>query len=306
MRKRVTSLLVIVFILATAAVPVLGGGIRVATKSRDQVSILEDTEITGQVDGNIISVLGDISVDVDENGNGKVNGHVIAVFGEISVNSRVSGHVVNIFGKTVLKESAVIEGDVITMGSLDKYPGSSILGREVRMLGEAMNIDISAITYLQLAIMLLFMLAALVIGLLLLLISKNKYTSIAANLERNVGRKMILGILSFFGASAMMLLLLVTLAAPVLYVIVLLLSTITACMFSGRFILRTFSRKNSVFVEFITGLISIVLIKLLIIFLIPQQEILIRLGLLALLDFLVFSLGLGIHMEQYYLKREEK
>jgi hypothetical protein len=103
MRKRVTSLLVIVFILATAAVPVLGGGIHVATKSKDQVSILENTEITGQVDGNIISVLGDVSVDVDENGNGKVNGHVMAVFGEISVNSRVSGHVVNIFGKTELK-----------------------------------------------------------------------------------------------------------------------------------------------------------------------------------------------------------
>lgn len=300
--KRLTSLLIVIYILASAAVPALGSGIYVASASGDRVSILKDTEITGQVDGNVISVLGNITVHDD----GKVNGHVIAVFGEISVNSRVSGHVVDIFGKTALKESAVIEGDVITMGSLDKYPGSSILGREVRILGKSMNLDISAITYLQLAIMLLFMIAVLVIGLLLLLISKNKYTSIAANLERNVGRKIVLGILSFLGASALMLLLLVTLAAPVLYVIILLLSTITACMFSGRFILRTFSRKNSIYMEFITGLISIVLVKLLVIFLIPQQEILIRMGLLALLDLFVFSVGLGIHMEQYYLKREEK
>jgi hypothetical protein len=298
--KKLSTLIIVLCILASTAVPAAAGGIYVASGRGDRVCIFEDTEITGQVDGNVISVLGDISV------SGKVNGHVVAVFGDITVNSPVSGHVVDIFGKTVLGEPAVIAGDVISMGSLEKHQGSRILGREVRILGESMNLDIGAITYLQLCITLLFMLAVLVIGLLLILISKKKYTDIAANLERNVGRKIVLGILSFFGASALMLLLLITLAAPVLYVIILLLSAITACMFSGRFILRTFSRKNSIYMEFITGVISVVLIKLLIIFLVPQQEILFRLVLLALLDVLVFSTGLGIRMEQYYLKREEK
>ncbi|MGE5613247.1 MAG: hypothetical protein ACM3XR_02480 [Bacillota bacterium] len=298
--KRLSALIIVICVIVSAAVPAAGGGIYVASGSGDRVAVFEDTEITGQVNGNVISVLGDISV------NGNVNGHVIAVFGEITVNSAVSGHVVGIFGKTLLKESAVITGDVITIGPLEKYQGSKILGREVRILGESMNLDIGAITYLQLSVTLLFMLAVLVIGLLLILISKNKYMNIAANLEKNVGRKIVLGILSFFGASALMLLLLLTLVAPALYAFILLLSTITACMFSGRFILRTFSRKNSIYMEFITGIISILLVKLLIIFLVPQQDILIRLGLLALFDLLVFSMGLGIHMEHYYLKREEK
>lgn len=298
--KRLSTLIIVICVLAFAGIPTAGSGIYVTSGKGDRICIFEDTEVIGQIDGNVISVLGDISVE------GNVNGHVIAVFGEITVNSAVSGHVVSIFGKTLLKESAVIAGDVITMGSLEKYQGSRILGNEVRILGESMNLDIGAITYLQLAIILLFMLAVLVIGLLLILISKNKYMNIAALLEKNVGRKMVLGILSFLGASALMLLLLVTLAAPALYAVVLLLATITACMFFGRFILRTFSRKNSIIVEFITGLISIVLVKLLIIFLVPQQEILIRLGLLALFNLFVFSVGLGIHMEQYYLKREGK
>jgi hypothetical protein len=73
-------------------------------------------------------------------------------------------------------------------------------------------------------------------------------------------------------------------------------------MFAGRYILKTFSPKNSIYVEFITGLISITLLKLLIVLLVPQGRILIGFGLTGLVDLVIYSLGLGIHMEQHYLK----
>lgn len=297
--KKLAFLLIFVSVLIIAAVPVFGEGIFVASGSGDNIRILEDADITAPISGNVIVVLGNIFVE------DKVNGHVISVFGDAEVNSEVAGQVVTLFGKTSLREKAVIMGDVITIGSLDKASGARVLGQEVRMLGSSMNLDIDAISYLQLVTMILFTLAVLVVGLLAILISKTKYKNISKNLEKNLGRKMLLGLLSFLGASALLVLLLVTLIGPALYIAVLVMSTITACMFLGRLILKTFSQNNSIYMEFITGLISITLVKLLIIFLAPQQKILLSLGLVGLLNFAVYSLGLGIHIEQHYLRNNE-
>ncbi len=294
--KKAAAVLIILAILVFSVVPVLGEGVFVISGSGDNIKILEDSNIDSPVNGNAIVVLGDITV------NDRVNGHVIAVFGEVAVNAEVSGQVVTIFGNTSLNEQAVVMGDVITIGSLHKAAGASILGQEVRILGESMNLNIGALAYLQLIVMILFMLAALVVGLLAMLISRTAYQNISSNLDKNIGRKMILGVLSFFGASALLLLLMVTLIAPVLYIVILIMSTVTAAMFFGRLILKSFSQKNSIYAEFITGLISIMLVKLLIVFLIPSENILVGFALVGVLDLIINSVGLGIHVEQHYIK----
>lgn len=292
--KKLTALLILFLFLILAATWAYAEGIYVSSGSGDSIKILEDSYVESPVNGNVIAVLGNIYV------NGKVDGHVIAVFGEVTINSEVSGHVVTVFGKTELKGPAVVMGDVITMGALSKAPEAKVLGQEVRIFGESMNLNVGAIAYLQLAVMLVFTITALIVGLLALLISKSAYNKIAQNIERNLGRKMLLGVLSFLGAGALLLLLLITLIAPVLYIIALLLSTVTAAMFFGRLILKSFSAKNSIYAEFVTGLISITLVKLLIVFLIPQQQILLGFGLVGLFNVFIYSLGLGIHMEQHY------
>lgn len=294
--KKAAAVLIVFAILVFSVAPVIGEGILVISGSGDNIKILEDSNIDSPVNGNAIVVLGDITV------NAGVNGHVIAVFGEVAVNAEVSGQVITIFGNTRLNEQSVVMGDVITIGSLHKASGASILGQEVRILGESMNLDIGALVYLQLAVMILFTLAVLVVGLLAMLISRAAYQNISSNLDKNIGRKMILGVLSFLGASALLLLLVITLIAPVLYIVILIMSTITASMFFGRLILKSFSQKNSIFAEFITGLISITLVKLLIVFLVPGESILVGFALVGALDLIINSVGLGIHMEQHYIK----
>ena len=294
--KKLTALLIMAAILMISVVPVAAEGIYVASGNGDRIRILEDVGVTQPVNGNVVAVLGDITVD------SQVNGHVIAVFGEVKVNAQVTGQVVTIFGQTELGENARVMGDVITMGSLKEAPGAQVLGQQVRILGESMNFDIGAILYLQLVIMLLFTVVVLIVGLLILLIARSSYTKMAKSIEKNVGRKLLLGVLTFMGASALLLLLLVTLIAPLLYIVVLVLAMIPASMFAGRYILKTFSPKNSIYVEFITGLISLTLLKLLIVLLVPQGCILIGFGLTGLVDLVIYSLGLGIHMEQHYLK----
>lgn len=295
--KKFMALLVIAAVLILNTMAAVGEGISVSSENGDKISIFDDVDITSPVNGNVVAVLGNVSVDSN------INGQVVAVFGDVTVNSEVSGQVVTIFGNTILTKDSVVKGDVITIGSLSKNDGARVLGQEVRILGESMNLDIGAIVYLRLAIIILFTLAVLIVGLLILVIAKGQYTNMAKNIERNIGKKLILGILSFLAASILLLLLLVTLIAPVLYIVVLVLSTITASMYMGRLILKTFSPRNSIYMEFITGLISITLVKLLLLFIIPQQGLLLGLGLVGLFDMLVFSMGLGIHMEERYIKK---
>lgn len=294
--KKFAALLVIIGVLLFNVLPAAGEGVSVSSGNDDKISLFEDVTISTPVNGNVVSVLGNVSAD------SKINGQIIAVFGDITVNAEVSGQVVTLFGNTILTKDAVVKGDVITIGSLNRADGASVLGQEVRMLGESMNLDISAIVYLRLTILILFALAVLIIGLLILAISKKQYNNISKNIEKNIGKKLILGILSFLAASILLLLLLVTLIAPVLYIVVLVLSTVTASMYLGRLILKTFSPENSIYMEFITGLITITLVKLLLLFLIPQKELLLGFGLLGLFDLFIYSIGLGIHMEERYVK----
>lgn len=294
--KKITAVLIAAVILVFSAIPSAAEGIYVASGNGDRIRILEDVDVSRPVNGNVVAVLGDITVD------SQVSGHVIAVFGDVRVNALVSGQVVTIFGQTDLGANAKVMGDVITMGSLDEAPGAQVLGQQVRILGRSMNLDIGAILYLQLAVTLLFTIVVFIAGMLILLIARSSYANMAKSIEKNLGRKMLLGVLTFIGASAILLLLMVTLIAPLLYIVVLVLAMIPASMFAGRYILKTFSPKNSMYVEFITGLISITLLKLMIVLLVPQGYILLGFGLTGVVDLLIYSLGLGIHMEQHYLK----
>lgn len=299
--KKWGSLLAIIAVLMLNVLPVAGKGIFISSDYGDKISIFDDVDVKGPVNGNVIAVLGDISVD------NTVSGQVVAVFGDVTVNSQIYGQVVTVFGNTILKNNAIVNGDVITIGSLNRMSGARVLGQEVRILGESMNLNIGALIYFRLATMIFFTLAALVIGLLILTIARKQYTGMAANIEKNTGRKLVLGILTLLAATILFLLLLVTLIAPMMYFIVLLLSTITASMYLGRLILKRFSTSNSIYVEFITGLISITLVKLLLIFLVSQQDPLLGTGLSGVFGFFVFSMGLGIHMEDRYInKKNEK
>lgn len=297
--KRLTALLVLFMLLIISSVGVVAEGIYVSSASGDRIRILEDVEITEPIRGNSVTVLGNVTV------GSNVGGHVITVFGDANVDSVVSGHVVSLFGNTVLKDNAKVMGDVITVGSLTRSAGAVINGQEVRILGESMNLDIGALFYLRLIIVLLYTLAVFIMGTLAQITSRRKYLSISRRLEINPSRKFILGLLVFAGASTLLLLMMLTLIAPLIYMILLLLASVPAFMYLGRKILKSFSPKNGIFAEFVTGLVTVTLIKLILIFAIPQQSILVSAIIIGIMNICIYSIGLGIMVEQYYLKNSQ-
>lgn len=296
MKKAAVALLCLMMFFIFSA-PVFAGGIEVSSQSGDRVSLFNDINVDSNVNGNVICVLGNVSV------NSQVSGQVISVFGNVTVDSQVGGQVVTVFGNTKLTGKALVNGDVITLGSLDKESGAKILGQEVRIFGEYMNVDIQALLYLRLALLLLFALAVLVIGLLVLTVSRKRYEEMAKLIEYNSGKKLILGFLAYAGATILAVLLLITLIAPVLYLVLLIIATIPACIYFGRLILRALNPKNSIYMEFVTGLITITLVKLLLLYLLPQDGILISLILLGVFGIFVNSVGLGVMMEARFVKK---
>lgn len=295
--KKFGALLSLLLFLMFALTVAYAEGVSVSSDTGDRVSLFDDIKIDSEVKGNVISVLGNVEV------NKPVDGQVVVVFGDITINAKVSGQVVTVFGNTRLTPGAVVQKDLITLGSIERESGSTVLGHEVRIFGEYMNIDIGALLYLRLAIMLLFTLAVLVIGLLVLALSRKKYEEITVSIEKNIGKKLLLGFLAYLGASILLVLLIITLVAPVLYVVLLVMAAIVASIYFGRIILKTFSPKNSIYMEFITGLISITLIKMLLIFLVPPEGIIFNFILLAIFSVLVNSIGLGGLAENKFVKK---
>ncbi len=294
--KRTVFFLLIAAVIMLAVSPAVAEGISVLSESGDKVSLFEDLHIDNEVNGNVIVILGNVKVD------SPVSGIVVTVFGDADINAKVSGQVVTVFGNSIMGEKAVT-GNLITLGSVQKMKGAQVSGNEVRILGEMMNLDIGAIVYLRVAILILFAVAVLLIGLLVLVIYKKKFQAMTENLEQKLDRKLILGFLAYFGISILFVMLAITLVAPVLYIIILILASIVSSIFVGRLILKALNPSKSLIAEFITGLITITLVKLLLLYLVPQSDILLSLILLGVFAVFINSLGLGIMMEARAAKK---
>ncbi|MDH4197319.1 MAG: polymer-forming cytoskeletal protein [Candidatus Aminicenantes bacterium] len=80
----------------------------------------------GETQDNVFSLGGDIVVD------GRVKESVIAIGGSITVSGEVGQAVVGVGSRILIKASAKIEGDVVSLGgSLEKEPGCTIRGDTV-------------------------------------------------------------------------------------------------------------------------------------------------------------------------------
>lgn len=120
---------------------VSGGDIVVGAGERQEsvVSLLGDIEVYGTVDGDAVSIFGDVTLAPDA----WVEGDMVSVFGDATVGlgGNVQGDLVSVFGDVSLAPGATITGDVVTVfGTLDRAPGSAI-GGEYRREGPFENND---------------------------------------------------------------------------------------------------------------------------------------------------------------------
>lgn len=292
--KRIFAVVAALMLMLTFALPVYAEGVSVLSDSGDRVSLFDNVKIDKVVNGNVIAVFGDVELNAD------VNGLVVTVFGDLKLDARVSGQVITVIGNTWLGNKAVVNGSLFSLGQLEKEPGAKILGQEVNIFGRNMKLDMSELIIVRVLLLLMFAVIVFLIGILYIAASRKKMGEIEANIEGNLGRKLLLGFLAYIGATIVLVLLFITVIVPILYLVLIVLATVMSSICLGKLIMKAMSPSNSVYLEFITGLVTITLFELLLTFLIPGEDAILSLLLLGVFSLLINSFGVGtLFVEKY-------
>lgn len=255
--------------------------ITVFTDNGDAVSIFGNIEINDPTPGDVVVVFGNINI------NSEVQGDVVSVFGNISVNAKVTGETVSVFGKITLLDKAVIGGDLVAIGSLEKTQGAILKGQEV-----IINLRVLIVARAILTLILTFF--ALILGLAIIGMAKDRFRRMTSTIESNFARRLGIGFAAMVGVTIISLPLTITFVAPLLYLVLLLIAEMTASIYFGKQILKVFNLSLNVYLEFITGLLFITLVKVAIIMAVPQYNLVIYAVLYGLFGIFINSLGTGV------------
>ncbi|HHW48712.1 MAG TPA: hypothetical protein GXX14_08875 [Clostridiaceae bacterium] len=296
--KRLAILLLLLVLFITGS-SVHASGISVSSNNGDTVAVMRNIKINRTTTGNIVVVMGDLDIE------GNVFGNVLAIMGNVKVDSRVTGQIVSVLGDVELTEGAEVYGSVISViGAIKKAGGARIIGEEMEIIGQSFNVKADLFLFIGTVLTIVFSVFTLLIGLLLITVSKEKYVRISSNIEKRTGRKILMGFLGFIGLSILALVLFITLVVPVIYVILLIIGGIFSSIYFGKVILGTLNAGNNVYGGFITGLTTITLIKVLLILFVPQSGFVLNVVLYFLFTAFIDSLGIGIMLDSWFSRRE--
>ena len=156
-----------------------------------------------QTENDIMKILGDIYVAENE----VVNGNVISILGDIEVEGRVKGDVVSILGD--IKLNNIVEGDLVSvLGQVNRGPDAQVLGETTQVRVGDINIsglsriiprnvrrvwfNISGGMFSIFRLITLFGLVLLVFALM-----PGKQKNMAEAVKQSLVRKLLIGLLTF-------------------------------------------------------------------------------------------------------------
>lgn len=291
----------IVFVVALFAfffifhTPVSGAGIFINTDNGDRIAVLEDIKSNDKTQGNVITVIGNINI------NDEVDGDIVALVGNIRVNAKVTGHVVSVFGEIELAEGANIGGHVVSVGNINKRLGAQVSGEVVELYRQGQESEPGKTTVAGALLVLIFSLAVLILGVLLIAISKDKYAAFSENVDYNAGKKLLTGFGGLLCATIVTVVLAITVITPVLYLAFMVAAGVFSSIYAGKIILKAFKSGNSAYLQLITGLATITFIKTALIFIAPWDEYMVNSILYLCFVAFINSMGIGIMLNTKWI-----
>ncbi len=224
--------------------------------------ILEDKSITDTSCGNVTIVLG--SADIKTN----VLGSVIVVFGKANISGNVSGDVVSAFGEVYIDNNSSIEGNLVSVGKLEKDSGVKVAGTKVTI-----NFDfISMFKSNGIIINTLIFCAifTLVAGLILITIFTSRFRAMSYSMGTATSRRLILGALVVVSLTIVLAFLIFSLIAPAVYITFIMLTDIIGSIYLGTLIFRNNYERSGIYLQFFVGHILIYIIKIVPLIFIPS------------------------------------
>jgi len=282
MKRLIPSLVALTVLLLAIQVY---AGINVSPEQGGRVSIFDDITVRGTTTGDIAVIFGDALVE------GDVSGNVVAVFGDAYVDSRVEGDVISVFGKAELSGRSVVQGDVVAVGTLVKNPGAQISGKVILINGSILDESLFSFVFFMIIVVLSFI--ALVAGLVLITLFKDRFKAVSAAKGRQLWKNTAVGFGILIAANILATVLIVTVVVPLMYFCLIVLAIIASSMFFGDLMIRIFSSNKNIYLKFITGLFTITLIRILLIYLVIGYNIILGTSVYLIFSTFVSSLGLG-------------
>ncbi|AEE90525.1 conserved membrane protein of unknown function [Tepidanaerobacter acetatoxydans Re1] len=241
------KILILIFtLLLLIPTPVL------ATETDDLIQIHKDITIDSNevVTSDIIAIMGDIRVD------GKVTGDVVAILGDIRVNGEVTGDVTAVGGRVIRGETSKIYGKTTEV----KISGVKNIVNDITRQGTNRRyIWFKIVRFLGL----------LAVGILVIILFPNSIKMASGAVEKEVGRKMLIGLAILLLTPVMLLLLFITLIGiPLIPILLLLLYAagffgyLCISIFIGRKLNEHLKMKSEILLEFALGALLLWLINL--------------------------------------------
>lgn len=208
------------------------------------------------VDGNVVSFFGNISV------QGKVQGDVVAFFGKIHVEGAVSGDTVSIFGGITVEETGIVDGDAVAVLGYGLDNMGTIRQEEINILGFfSKNVSIARMIFSLIFFLILSkQFFALVISLVTVMLFNERFDRMATGAQQEVGKKLLVGLLVYFGSFIGFAILVMTvIGVPLAFLLIpaiLILSFLgntTIKVAIGRKISTYFNKRWSIFMELVAG-----------------------------------------------------
>lgn len=298
MKKAALILIMVIIMLNAIQMCAWADDLAIMIDNGDRVSIFEDVVVDKETNGDVVAIFGNIDVNKKVQGdvvaifgdvdiNDSIDGEVVAILGNINLDQRVSGEIVSAFGKVTMSKNAVVNGDLIVIGSIDREAGAKVFGQEVKV-----NTGFLMVARVVVTIVLAFL--VLVLGLVAISIFRERSVNISDGSDKNTGRKIAVGFLGFIGFFIIMVLLSIVVVGPIIHLFLLIIAEIAVSICAGKQILKLFNANQNVYLEFTTGLAVISFIKIVLTLIIPQIGFVAYLLLYIAIDIFIRSWGIGI------------
>lgn len=261
--------------------------------------ILEDKKIEDPNCGDITVVLGSTDVQSD------VNGSVIVVFGKATINGNVSGDVVSAFGEVYIKGDSQVQGNLVSVGKLEKAKGVSING--AKLLIDVDFISLFKSNGIIINTLIICSILILIAGLILITIFTDRYRVMSYSMKLSVVRPMILGGLVLISFTIVLIFLIFLVIAPIFFVLFIMFADIIASIYLGTIIFKNNYERSAIYLEFFVGHIIISILKIVPLIILPAGSYLALMiyGIcFIILEVLMISFGIGTAIDTGFGKKK--
>jgi len=223
--------------------------------------ILEDKKVDQKSSGNVTVVMGTADIQTD------INGSVIVVFGKATINGNVSGDVVSAFGEVYIQGDSQVQGNLVSVGKLEKSNEVSIRGTKLLI-----NVDLISLfksNGILINTLIICFLITLVAGLILISIFTGRYRTMSNSMKSALARRVMLGGLVVISFTIILAFLIFLIVAPALYILLVIFADIIASIYLGTIILKNNYERSAIFLDFFVGHIIIYIFKIVPLIIIP-------------------------------------